>query len=179
MNFLIELWQAIAPYFAGVTISSIVSAIIFGCLKGAFNKTINKLNVEDIAEKATNKGVEKVKKISFEQSIQPIAESELKKITEQANEYMKDQLEEVKLYHENTLLVLEALAKYFDNSIGVPDDVKLALKKEIADAKTRAGIGISLKQEIKLEEVIEQSTKKPETAKIEPKTIEVKTKVER
>lgn len=179
MDFLLELWQAIAPYFAGVTISGLISAIIFGCLKGAFNKTINRLNVEKIAETATNKGVEKVKKISFEQSIQPIAESELKKITENANAYIEKQLKEVKLYHENTLLILEALAKYFDNSIGVPEETKANLKNVLTNAKTRAKLGQVLTQEVKVEEVIEEEVKVAEKAKIEPKTATEKANVSR
>ena len=39
--------------------------------------------------------MERIKQVSFKQNIQPIVESELKKVTETANEYIKKQLKEV------------------------------------------------------------------------------------
>jgi hypothetical protein len=179
MDFLLELWQAVAPYFANITISGIASAIIFGCLKGAFNKTISRINVEKIAENATEKGIETVKKVSFEQSIQPLAESELRKITEVANKYIETQLAEMKMYHMGMIAILEAQAKYFDNSIGVPDEAKAELKKAIEDAKEKAGIGTKKAQAIKIEEVIEVAKKEPKTAQIKAETTTKTIQVER
>ena len=80
MEILNEIWVWIGSVLGGLTVTGVLSAIIAGTLKGAFTKTISKINVEKIAEEATNKGIEKVKKISFEQSLQPIVESELKKV---------------------------------------------------------------------------------------------------
>lgn len=139
MDILNQIWQAVAPYLAGISVSGIISAVIYGCLKGAFNKTISKLNVEkivnDATEKSVEKGIDKVKKISYEQSIQPLVESELKKIDEYAAKEFKKELEEVKDSYEKLLNVLEKLSAYFDNSIGVSEESKAELHKAIDEAK--------------------------------------------
>ena len=82
MEILSQIWVWIGTAIGGVSLAGIISAIIYGSLKGAFNRTISKINVQKIAEQATEKGVDKVKKISFTHSIQPIVESELKKVNE-------------------------------------------------------------------------------------------------
>lgn len=137
MEWLNNLWNTIAPYVSGISIAGILSAIIYGVLRGAFNKTISKINVKEISENATEKGIEKIKEVSFKQSIQPLVESELKKITEQANEYIKSELKEVHENYEKLIGCIEALSKYFDNSIGVPQKAKDELKEKIAIAKNQ------------------------------------------
>ena len=123
----------------GVSLAGIISVIIYGCLKGAFNRAIAKINAEKIAEevavKTMDKTVGKVKEISFKQSLQPVIESQLKSITKESHELVQAELEEVKAKYDKLLAVLEALAKYFDNSIGVSDEAKAALKVAIEDAK--------------------------------------------
>ena len=128
METLNAIWQAIYPYVAGVSVTGILSAVIYGCLKGAFSKTISKVNVEKICEDATSKGIDKVKEVSFKQSIQPLCESELKKITEQANDYMKSYLDEMNKKYDQLIEIIEKLSAYFDNSIGVSDTAKEDLK---------------------------------------------------
>ena len=135
METLNAIWQAIYPYVAGVSVTGILSAVIYGCLKGAFSKTISKVNVEKICEDATSKGIDKVKEVSFKQSIQPLCESELKKITEQANEYMKSYLDEMNKKYDQLIEIIEKLSAYFDNSIGVSDTAKEDLKDSINKAK--------------------------------------------
>lgn len=135
MEVLDIIWQYIAPIFGGLSIAGIVSAIIYGCLKGAFNRTISKINTEKIAKDAVDKGVEKVKEVSFKHNIQPIVQSELKKVTEEANEYLKQELESVKEQYAKLLNVLGKFAAYFDNSIGVPDEAKVELKQALLDAE--------------------------------------------
>lgn len=135
MEVLDIIWQYIAPIFGGLSIAGIVSAIIYGCLKGAFNRTISKINTEKIAKDAVDKGVEKVKEVSFKHNIQPIVQSELKKVTEEANEYLKQELESVKEQYAKLLNVLGKFAAYFDNSIGVPDEAKGELKQALLDAE--------------------------------------------
>lgn len=137
MEWLNNLWNTIAPYVSGISVAGILSAVIYGVLRGAFNKTISKINVKEISENATEKGIEKIKEVSFKQSIQPLVESELKKITEQANEYIKSELKEVNENYEKLIGCIEALAKYFDNSIGVPQKAKDELKEKIAIAKNQ------------------------------------------
>lgn len=135
MEIINQIWEVIAPYVTGISLSGVLGAIIFGCLKGAFNKTISKINVEKISEEATEKGLEKIKGVSFSQSIQPIVESKLKAIEEEANKYIAKQLDEVQEKYDKLVLVLEKLSAYFDNSIGVTEDAKLELKEAINNAK--------------------------------------------
>lgn len=154
----------------GVSFAGILAAVIYGCLKGAFSKTIAKAGLEktqeEAAEKAAEKAVGKVKKLSFEQSLQPIVETQLKKITLEAQDLVKKELEEVKDKYTKLLAVLEALSKYFDNSIGVSDTAKAELKDAIEEAKTETPENIVV-EEIKVEEVVEEEkpieTKKKST----------------
>lgn len=120
----------------GVTVSGLVSAIIYACLKGAFNKAIARINVEKIADKATEKGVERVKKIAFTHDIQPLCESELEKINEKADKHIEKTVARLESKLDKVILIQEKQAAYFDNSIGVTDTAKAELKKAIEDAKT-------------------------------------------
>ena len=141
MEVLDVIWQYIAPIFGGLSIAGIVSAIIYGCLKGAFNRTISKINTEKIAKDAVDKGVEKVKEVSFKHNIQPIVESELKKVTEEANKCLEQELASVKEQYAKLLNVLGKFAAYFDNSIGVPDEAKEELKQALKDAEIEPTTG--------------------------------------
>ena len=73
---------------------------------------INKINVEKIADEATKKGVDKIKTMSFKQSIQPLAESELKKITETANAYIDKSLKDVQEKYDHLIAIIEKLSAY-------------------------------------------------------------------
>lgn len=158
METLNTIWNSIAPYVAILASSGVLSTIICGVLKGAFNKTINKINVEKISEMATDKGIEKIKSVSFKQSIQPLVESELKKFYEQAVSYTENTMGQT---NQNLLMVVgmfEALAGYFDNSIGVSEEAKEKLKEAINLAKS----SLSAQEITKTEEVIEPIVEKAE-----------------
>lgn len=159
MEIISQIWSAIAPYLAGISIGGIVSAVICGCLKGAFNRTINKINVEKIAEKATDKGVEKVKTYTFKHSIQPVVESELAKIDERIAKQFKDELAKVQDNYNNIIKVLEKLSAYFDGSIGVSEQAKAELKQALSDAQNET----SKAQSEFIEEIIVEDTKEPTT----------------
>lgn len=130
-----EIWVWIVSAFGGVSLAGVISAIIYGCLKGAFSKTISKIDVEKIAKDATNKGIDKVKAVSFSHSIQPLVESELKKINEMSVEVVKKELNEVKAEYRTLINIIKKLSAYFDNSIGVSDTAKQELKQAIAEAE--------------------------------------------
>lgn len=151
MEFLNEFWTWFISIAGGVSITGLLSAIIYGSLKGAFNRTIAKINVEKISEQATEKGVEKVKKIAFTQSIQPVVESELKKVTEEANNYLKAELKKTQDKYDKLIVILEKLSAYFDNSIGVPEEKKAELKEAVAKAQNKPVVEqiISVEQEVK------------------------------
>jgi len=171
MEILNQIWQAIAPYVAGVSVTGILSAVIYGCLKGAFNRTINKINVEKIAEKATDKGVQKVKTISFEHSIQPIVESELEKIDEKVAKQFKEELKKVQDNYDKLVTVLEKLSAYFDGSIGVSEQAKAELKQALADAKNEPTTAESVVVDTFIEEDPKHATDVKETAKKSSKVV--------
>lgn len=150
-----EIWVWLVATVGGLSITGILSAVIYGCLKGAFNKTIAKINVEKIADSATEKGVERVKKISFTHSIQPLVESELKKINENSVEVLKKSLAEVEKQYDKVILILEKLAAYFDNSIGVSDEAKEELKKAVLSAKNEP----TQAESVVVEEIVEENVK--------------------
>lgn len=172
MEFLNEIWVWIMSAIGGVSLSAIISAIIYGCLKGAFNKTISKINVESIADKATEKGVERVKKVSFTHNIQPLVESELKKVNEHSVEVLKKELADVQAKYDNVINILDKLACYFDNSIGVAEEKKEELKQAIAKAQNKPMVAES----VVVEELVEPTVKPATAGEFDRKT---KTKVER
>lgn len=135
MEILNEIWVWIVSALGGVSLAGVISAAIYGCLKGAFSKTISKIDVEKIAKDATNKGIDKVKAVSFSHSIQPLVESELKKINEMSVEVVKKELNEVKAEYRTLINIIKKLSAYFDNSIGVSDTAKQELKQAIAEAE--------------------------------------------
>ena len=135
MEILNEIWVWIVSALGGVSLAGVISAAIYGCLKGAFSKTISKINVEKIAKDATEKGIDKVKAVSFSHSIQPLVESELKKINEMSVEVVKKELDEVKAEYKTLINIIKKLSAYFDNSIGVSDTAKQELKQAIAEAE--------------------------------------------
>lgn len=167
-----QIWIWIGTALGGISLAGIISAIIYGSLKGAFNRTIAKINVQKIADQATEKGVEKVKKVSFSHTIQPLVESELKKLNEHYVEVLKVYMEDVSKKYDNLILVLEKLSAYFDNSIGVNETAKQELKQALAEAKNEQ---ISV-ESIVVEEIVEPTL----IQAVEPKEIaKSSTKVER
>lgn len=162
MEFLNEIWIWIMSAIGGLSLSAIISSIIYGCLKGAFNKTISKINVESIADKATEKGVERVKKVSFTHNIQPLVESELKKVNEHSVEVLKKELADVQAKYDNVIDILDKLACYFDNSIGVAEEKKAELKQAIAKAQNKPMVAES----VVVDEIVEPTPKQA----VEPKT---------
>lgn len=172
MEILSQIWIWIGTALGGVSLAGIITSIIYGCLNGAFNKTISKINVQEIADQATEKGIEKVKKVSFSHTIQPLVESELKKINEHYVDVLKVYMEDVAKKYDNLVSVLEKLSAYFDNSIGVNETAKQELKQALAEAKN---------EQISAESVVVEEIVEPTPIQaIEPKeTAKTSTKVER
>lgn len=162
MEFLNEIWVWIMSAIGGLSLSAIISSIIYGCLKGAFNRTINKINVESIADKATEKGIERVKKVSFTHNIQPLVESSLEKVNEKAVETLREELVKLDNKYNNIINILEKQAAYFDNSIGVPEEKKAELKQAIVEAQNKPVVAES----VVIDEIVIPSTKQA----VEPKT---------
>ena len=172
MEFLNQFGTWILGIIGGLSLTTILSAIIYGCLKGAFSKAIGKINVQKIADQATEKGIEKVKKVSFTHTIQPIVESELKKINEEYVATLRETLEDVSKKYDNLIEILKNLSAYFDNSIGVPETAKAELKKALLKAENKA---VEV-ESVVVEENIVETPKQAVDPKIQAKT---PTKVER
>ena len=136
---LANIWNIIAPYVAGGTLGGTILVSVVLILRAAICKKIDgvkeSVNNKVIANDVSKDLLEKIKNISFEQNIQPLVESELKKVTEEANTYLKQQLKETQEGYNKLLCCVEKLAAYFDNSIGVSDEAKAELKQAIAEAK--------------------------------------------
>lgn len=135
MEILNSIWVWILSILGGLSLSTIFVFVIKLTIGSAVKKMLAKINVEKIAEQATEKGVAKVKKISFNHNIQPLVESELVKINEKSTEVLKKELADVQKKYDNLIVIMEKLSAYFDNSIGVAEEKKADLKQAIADAK--------------------------------------------
>ena len=170
MEFLSNIGMWIVGALGGLSIAGIISAIIYGCLKGAFNRTLQKMNIEKINENLANKQMERIKKVSFTQNIQPLVETELKKVTEAANEYIKKELIETQKKYDNVIMVLEKFYAYFDDSL-VSDVKKEELRKALDDAKNDT----SKPNEINVDEIVIEEPKKA----VETKETSKKTKIDR
>lgn len=135
MEILNTIWVWIVSILGGVSLTTILVFVIKFGVGAQIRKFLAKINVEKIAEQATEKGVAKVKKISFNHNIQPLVESELVKINEKSTEVLKKELADVQKKYDNLIVIMEKLSAYFDNSIGVAEEKKADLKQAIADAK--------------------------------------------
>jgi hypothetical protein len=149
MEFLSEIWVWIATALGGVSLTGVIVGVICAVLKGSFRKAISKINVEKIAETATEKGIEKVKKIAFTHNIQPLVESGLEKVNEKSTELVKKELQEVRAGYNKIVDILDKLSAYFDDSIGITEDKKKALKNALEEAKD---------QSVEVESVIVEET---------------------
>lgn len=153
MKVLNEIWQAIAPYCTATAILGFLSTLITVLIKALINRKINALNLEEAEKKAVEQGIEQVKQISFTQTLQPIANSELMKITENANRYMEDCLKDVYGKLDKIIEIQAKQASYFDGSIAVSDKTKEEMKELIAQALNKP----LTEQTIKVEQVIEEN----------------------
>lgn len=149
---------------------AIIGGIISGFFKGKTEKLISNINVKKIAEDTVSEGVEKIKNVSFKQSIQPIVESELEKVNEKADKRLQKTIEELQIKNDKIIAILEKFIAYFDYSIGIPDKVKEDAHKAVLDAKEPK---IENEQEIvvlkEVEEIIKKTDEtKDSTAKTNP-----------
>ena len=77
----------------------------------------------------------------------------MRKITEEANTYIKAQIDELNYNYVKLVTILTKLSAYFDNSIAVSDTAKAELKQALADAQKTANI----EQDIEVEEFVAQT----------------------
>lgn len=169
MEVLDQIWQYVLPVGGGVTLGAMIIAVIVPIIKGVITKAVSKIDVEKIENTAVDKGLEKIKTVSFKQSIQPLCESELKKVTETANKYIKDQIDTMNENYTKLIVILTKLSAYFDNSIAVTEQAKAELKQALADAQN----GIVTEQDITVEQDETTETEVVETADSEKSFVSV------
>lgn len=164
MDDLANIWNMIAPYVTNGAVFSAIASILGACIARAIKKsttaTTTALNTKIVANELKQEMKKEIKEISFEQNIQPLVQSELKKVTEEANTYLKQQLKETQEGYNKLLLCVEKLSAYFDNSIGVSDEAKAELKQAIADAKIPETPSNQFTTTVIVEEVAQEQPKK-------------------
>jgi len=162
-------WAILGLSIGGVSVLTIICTVLWFVLKASFNKTIRKINIEKICEEAYKKGFEagvnRVKEISFKHNIEPLVKSKLEEVNEYSIGVVKEEMGELKANYTKLVNILEAQAKYFDNSIGVSEEAKAELKEAIAEAKAETEKCVDVESEIiivepKKEEKIVEPTKK-------------------
>lgn len=163
METLRKIWELIAPYFSGGVAGALITAIVIPIIKGMLTKATAKLNIEGMLEKqnaavdnAVDKAVDKVKTLAFKQSIQPLVESELEKVTEKANGYIEEQVSDLRKSNERIVTAIAALGAYFEDSI-VPDAKKAAFAEAIAAAKSP----VKAQEVAVVEEAVEEEVSVP------------------
>lgn len=166
MEILNSIWVWILSILGGLSLSTIFAFIIKLTIGSAVKKMLAKINVEKIADQATEKGVARVKKISFTHNIQPLVESELVKINEKSTDVLKKELADVQKKYDNLIVIMEKLSAYFDNSIGVADEKKAELKQAIKKAKSTEITAES----VVVDEIVEEKPKAVESTEKLPKT---------
>ncbi len=187
METLTHIWQLIAPYVAAIlsTVASVITVVIaFVKSKRSVDSKVDdflkKIDLEKLmnetAQCVTEKGIERVKSCSYTTTIQPLVESELQKVTERANTYIHGALANVGESYMKLVAVLEALAAYFDNSIGVSEQAKAALHAAIAAAKIDTDTLENTPLEISVEEIEKEDMADPKSLyepNEETKTVQV------
>lgn len=138
-----ELWSKCKEWVigacSGISLSVIVSAIFTAIIKKATSKGFDSIekatNSETIAEKTTEKMLDKWSNVALEVDIKPLMESQYKQMNEQINAEFKLDLQK---QDKKTLALLESIEKlgaYFDCSLAVSDEAKQDFKNTIAEAK--------------------------------------------
>ena len=170
-EFLSEVWVWALGIIGGISITAIITAIICGCLKGAFSKVIAKIDTKKLADRAVDEGIAKVKKIAFTHNIQPLVESGMEKVYENMNQKLTEALAKLYKKQDKMINIMEKFYAYFDNSM-VADETKKALKDAIAEAKD---------ERVEIDSVVVEETIEPEEKSIVAPVEAVKThaKVER
>lgn len=119
-----QIWGYVLPIGGGVTLGALIIAILVPTINGVINKAVSKVDIAKIEQAAVDKGLDKIKTVSFKQSIQPVVESELRKVSEEANRRIDSKIDEMNTNYTKLVNILAKLAAYFDNSIAVTDAAK-------------------------------------------------------
>ena len=162
----------LSGFLGSISISSVIQIIYNAYKLRKIKKWIEHNNNQEIAkeqgERAVLQTVEQIKNVTFKQNIQPIVEAELEKVNEKSAKFIEQELKKTQEGYKKLVKVIENLAAYFDNSIGVSEEAKQNLKNALTEAK----IEPTIENDIELEEIVVEEN-------IEPKKAKSKVKVER
>jgi hypothetical protein len=160
MEYLNTIWGYVLPYLP-VVINAIVSAFITIVIKKKVDKKLNTIDAEKVANQATEACLNKIKDVSFEHSIKPMAESELLKIREEAKLIVKDEIKEVVKGVNDTKEILQGLKTYFDDSAFISQDKKDNVqaiidgtKEKVVEPVTSKVVVIADEEVVKTEEKV-------------------------
>ena len=159
----ILIWVGTA--LSSISLTSVINFISISIRMSRIKKWIEKNNQQETARQIGNEAaklaVEQIKEISFKQNIQPIAESELEKVNEKSIAFIEKSLKDTNENYNKLLKVFESFAKYFDNSFGVPDEVKQEFKNALNEAKIKP----QPNNTIEVEEIVVKEQKATENPK--------------
>ena len=146
-----EIWDKICwavISFAGSGALSAVIASLFAFVNNARQKKMIQ-TLQNLSQLETEKGIDKIKSITYKHDIQPLVESELKKVNEYSVEVLKKELELVRTQYAQLISIMECYSHLFDNSF-VNQEIKDELQEKIEEAKN----GVQTTEPVESEVVI-------------------------
>lgn len=135
MEILTQVWTWVIAICSGISVAGIVSAIVYGVLRGSFKRTIAKVNIKQVCKDTIDETLKGMKIVTYKQNIQPVLESGLEKVNEKSAEFINQKTAEIEARYDKLINIMEKLSAYFDNSIGVSEQAKEELKEAIAEAR--------------------------------------------
>lgn len=156
-----EIWDKISGIViscvSSISVSTVIACVLSFINTARHNKMVKQL--QQLSQLQTDKGLEKIKTITYKHDIQPLVESELKKVNEYSVEVLKKESLEVKQGYASIIKILEKLSHYFDNAYGVNEEAKAELQNEIDNAKN----GYTPTEPAETKVIIEEHTEEKET----------------
>jgi len=156
----------VIPIGGGLTVGAILIAVGTAIIKGFISRLVNgnfsPKKMEELAERVAKSSTEKLNNLHFTQTIEPIARSEFMKIREEANAIWEEKYALLDSKYNKAVEVIECFAAFFENSIGVSDEKKEALRKAIANMYAPAnespkGVEVVVELPAELEKIEEKN----------------------
>lgn len=138
MEIIQNIWNYALPIAGGITVSAIVIFVATIAIKTIINRAIAKIDIQRIEDRAVEQGVQKIRTVSFQQSIEPLVKSELRKVVEAVDERFSEQfiarLSELQAKYDKIIGVLEGIFAFYEKSSVIPAEKKQAVKEKLAEA---------------------------------------------
>ena len=168
----------VATALGGTSLAGVLGFVIWYTLKSAFTKSnkqvveLNRQLAKETSDIAVEKGLGAIKVQVHKHDIQPLVEERMREVAKISSEAQTKELKEIKENQQKMVVIMEKVAKLFDDSYYISDEAKAELNEAIEDAK-----------EISVEPVeskvsVEETKEEPKTEK-EPQKESQKTTIER